>query len=83
MKLFRPFNLAIIWESNKFDITGGLEEDEHIENLKKIVKSEFENISELTDMEEGLRFALHRLLDLKQMEYEYLKNPFYVKVCDE
>lgn len=28
-------------------------------------------------MEDGLRFALHRLLDLKQMQYEYLKNPYY------
>ena len=28
-------------------------------------------------MEEGLRFAEHRLLDLKQMQYEYLKNPYY------
>ena len=47
------------------------------------MKSEFENIKELTDMEEGLRFALHRLLDLKQMEYEYLKNPFYANNCEE
>ena len=28
-------------------------------------------------MEEGLGFALHRLLDLKQMHYEYLNNPYY------
>ena len=28
-------------------------------------------------MEDGLRFALHRLLDLKQIQFEYLKNPYY------
>ena len=46
-------------------------------NLCQIVKEEFENIKELTDFEEGLTFAQHRLLELSTIKYEYLKNPFY------
>jgi hypothetical protein len=38
---------------------------------------EYANIKELTDFEEGLRFALHSQLDLKFLQFEYLKNPFY------
>ena len=42
-----------------------------------MIKTEYENIKELTDFEEGLRFAIHRLLELKMLQFEYLKNPYY------
>ena len=66
-------------ETKTFQAGDGEDLDERklIENLGQIVKEEFDNIKELTDMEDGLRFALHRLLDLKQIQYEYLKNPYY------
>lgn len=43
------------------------QERQLLENLTQIIKQEYDNIKELTEMEDGLRFALHRLLDLKQM----------------
>lgn len=46
-------------------------------NLCQIIKEEFDNIKELTDFEEGLTFAQHRLLELKTIKYEYLHCPFY------
>ena len=42
-----------------------------------MIKAEYDNIKELTDFEEGLRFAIHRLLELKLLQFEYLYNPFY------
>ena len=43
-----------------------------------MISTEYQNIKELTDFESGLKFALHRLLELKMLEFEYLKNPFYL-----
>jgi len=34
----------------------------------------------LVDFEEGLSFATHRLLELKQMQQSYLKNPYYAEI---
>ena len=48
-----------------------------MQNLSKIIKEEYENIKELTDFEEGLTFAQHRLLELNTFKYEYLQCPFY------
>lgn len=42
-----------------------------------MIKREYQNIKELTDFEEGLRFALHRLQELKTLQLEYIKNPYY------
>ena len=43
------------------------------------MKQQYANIKELTDFEKGLRFAMHRLMELKTIEYEYLKNPYYTE----
>lgn len=53
-------------------------EDDFIGNLSEMISTEYQNIKELTDFEPGLKYALHRLLDLKLLEYKYLKNPIYV-----
>ena len=49
-----------------------------ISNLKDILTKETEGIKELTDFEPGLRFAIHRQLDLKQLELNYFCNPWYI-----
>lgn len=46
-------------------------------SMTQIIEQEYETIKELTDFEEGLGFAIHRLLELKQIQFNYLKNPFY------
>ena len=50
-----------------------------IKNLEQILTKEVTVIKDLTDFEQGLRFAIHRLLDLKQMQLNYLMNPWYAK----
>lgn len=49
-----------------------------VENLGAMILREFQNIKELTDFEDGLRFALHRLQELKTLQFEFMKNPFYL-----
>jgi hypothetical protein len=43
-----------------------------------MITREYQNIKELTDFEPGLKFALHRLLELKMLQFHYLKNPLYL-----
>ena len=57
-----------------------VDDDGLIENLVKIISLEYQNIKELTDFEEGLRFALHSQLDLKHLQFEYLQNPLYTQI---
>ena len=66
-----------------FDLKSGSYEaletsDEFIENLSEMIEREYQNIKELTDFEPGLKFALHRLLELKILEFQYIKNPLYL-----
>jgi hypothetical protein len=63
--------------NNKFETKDAESEDKLILNLSKMINSEYDTIKELTDFEEGLRFALHRLLELKTLQFEYLNNPYY------
>ena len=78
VKLFRPFKGRINTENMGFSPVE-IDDNEMIQNLVKIISLEYANIKELTDFEEGLRFALHSQLELKQMQYEYLKNPMYAQ----
>ena len=76
VRLFRSFALD-------FDLDSGSSEpvdtqDDFIGNLSEMISTEYQNIKELTDFEPGLKFALHRLLELKMLEYHYLKNPLYI-----
>ena len=54
-----------------------MESKNYILNLSKVLKEEFENIKELTDFEEGLTYAQHRLLEINMFKYLYLHSPFY------
>ena len=76
VKLFRSFSLELDLDNGSFE---ALETpDDFIKNLSEMIQTEYQNIKELTDFEPGLKFALHRLLELKMLEFEYLKNPFYL-----
>jgi len=67
VKLFRALSVNIDLETKMFSVQDkeNTDDDKLIESLATIARDEYANIKELTDMEEGLRFALHRLLDLK------------------
>jgi hypothetical protein len=57
-----------------FDLDSGCYEalettDEFIFNLSEMITREYQTIKELTDFEPGLKFALHRLLELKILEF--------------
>ena len=67
--------------SSNPSITSGQSEDtdDLVLNLLQIIEEQYANIKELTDFEPGLRFAIHRLLDLKQLQLHYLHNPWYTK----
>mmetsp|Transcript_10042 Transcript_10042/g.16909 ORF Transcript_10042/g.16909 Transcript_10042/m.16909 type:complete len:96 (+) Transcript_10042:1184-1471(+) len=47
-------------------------------NFSTVVEQELGNIRELTDFEEGLRFAMHREADLILLRFLYLCNPYYL-----
>lgn len=55
-----------------------------LQNLETIVNDEEQSINDLVDIEVGLIFAENRLLDLKQIQLEYLNNPLYISSgnCD-
>lgn len=77
MKLFRPVSLLMKVKSNSLEAVQTADANNFVSNLAEIMTQEYSNIKELTDFESGLRFAIHRLLDLKQLELKYLLNPWY------
>ena len=77
MKLFRPVSLLVKVISNSLEAVQTADPCNFVSNLAEIMTQEYCNIKELTDFESGLRYAIHRLLDLKQLELKYLLNPWY------
>jgi hypothetical protein len=77
VKLFRPVSLLMKVKSNSLEAVQTADANNFVSNLAEIMTQEYSNIKELTDFESGLRFAIHRLLDLKQLELKYLLNPWY------
>lgn len=65
--MFRPLLIDLDITNNSFAAKDAESEDKLILNLSKMIQTEYDNIKELTDFEEGLRFALHRLLELKTL----------------
>lgn len=54
-----------------------------MKNLAEILKQEIDNLKQLTEFEEDLRYALLRLQELTRIQYEYLSNPYYSDVSSE
>ena len=87
VKLIRPAEIKLNLKDMKFEagyvyVIPGDGEQFYMQNLCKILKEEYDNIKELTDFEEGLTYAQHRLLELNTFKYEYLHNPFYASSKD-
>ena len=63
VRLFRTFNANLSSESKKITPIANEDSDDNqlVENLGAMILREFQNIKELTDFEDGLRFALHML----------------------
>jgi len=85
VKLFRQFSVTVDLAAGTFTPEPlPAQEPDLMGNLARLVKQEKENIASLISEEEsfkldaGLGFALHRLAELHQIHFEYLKNPYYL-----
>jgi len=50
-----------------------------ISTLSSTLTADLANISELIALEPGLRFAVLKLKELTQLNFEYLANPYYLQ----
>lgn len=73
--LFRSFSLQI--DNSSVSVVSQDQEESLVSNLVSVLTQEFSTIKELTDFEPGLQFATHRMLDLKQLLFNYTCNPWY------
>ena len=77
VSLFRRFALQIDSAAGSASVVAQPKEETLVNNLVQVAQQEHATIKELTDFEQGLQFATHRMLDLKQLLFNYTQNPCY------
>lgn len=80
--LFRDFFVHLNFQKSKFELPEAevwVKEEILIGNLAKVLTSDIQNIKELINFEKGLRFAVQKLKELIQLNFEYLANPYYLQ----
>ena len=70
VRLWRPFSASLDLSTLKI-IPSNVGERSLMRNLEEIASEQLKSIKELTDFEPGLRFALYRLVELKQLQFNY------------
>ena len=80
--LFRDFFVHLNFQKSTFELPEAevwVKEEVLIGNLAKVLSSDIKNIKELINFEKGLRFAVQKLKELIQLNFEYLANPYYLQ----
>ncbi len=79
--LFRDFFAHLNFQKFTFELPAPevwVKEESLIANLAKVLAADIKNMKELINFEHGLRFAVQKLKELVQLNFEYLANPFYL-----
>ena len=80
--LFRDFFAHLNFQKFTFELPAPevwVKEEPLIANLAKVLAADIKNMKELINFEHGLRFAVQKLKELVQLNFEYLANPYYLQ----